>query len=225
MCASIIVPVLNEAENITLALQALRSYRQQGHEIIVVDGGSNDNTPELATDLCDQLIHSPPGRARQMNAGAEQAKGDVLLFLHVDTTLPENALHHLSTAIIKSDKVWGRFDVNLSGQHWLLRLVAIMMNLRSRLTGIATGDQCMFVRRDAFNRVHGFPDIVLMEDITLSRSLLTVSRPLCLPLKVTTSSRRWEQKGIIRTIVLMWYLRLAYFCGKQPKSLARRYSQ
>lgn len=224
MHVSIIMPVLNEAKNIESYLQPLQRYRKQGHEIIVVDGNSQDDTVERARDLCDTLLTIQPGRARQMNAGAEQARGNILLFLHADTLLPDDALHQIKN-LITQNKVWGRFDVNLSGQHLLLRLVAMMMNLRSRLTGIATGDQCMFVRRDIFHKVNGFPMITLMEDIALSRTLLSESRPICLRTKVTTSSRRWEQKGIIRTILLMWYLRLAYFFGKPPESLARIYSQ
>jgi len=225
MHVTIIMPVLNEAATIEASLQALQGYRQQGHELIVVDGNSQDKTADLARGLCDKLIISQPGRARQMNAGAEQARGNILLFLHADTCLPENAMEHLTNSITQTDKVWGRFDVRLSGRHWLLRLVAIMMNLRSRLSGIATGDQCIFVRRDVFHQLNGFPEIALMEDISLSRTLLAESRPICLPLKVTTSSRRWEQNGIIHTILLMWYLRLAYFFGKAPESLARIYSQ
>jgi len=225
MRVSIIIPVLNEAENIKASLQALQNYRKQGHEIIVVDGNSQDDTVELANGLHDKLITSGPGRARQMNAGAEQARGNILLFLHADTTLPDQAISHITAAILKTNKAWGRFDVSLSGRRLLLRLVAGMMNLRSRLTGIATGDQGMFIKREIFHRLNGFPDIPLMEDITLSQRLLLESRPICLPDKVITSSRRWEQNGIIRTIVLMWYLRLAYFFGKQPEALMRMYSQ
>ncbi len=225
MRVSIIMPVLNEAENIELSLQALQSYRQQGHELIVIDGNSQDNTVELASNLCDKLISSSVGRARQMNAGAEQASGNILLFLHADTHLPDNAMHHITNSIMKKNKVWGRFDVKLSGSHALLRLVAIMINLRSRLTGIATGDQCMFVRRDIFHKIKGFTEIPLMEDISLSRALLAQSSPVCLPTKVMTSSRRWEQKGIVYTILLMWYLRLAYFLGKPPEVLAQIYSR
>jgi len=225
MQVSIIIPVLNEAAHIKVSLNSLQRYRRQGHELIVVDGGSQDRTVELATGRCDKLITSQAGRARQMNAGEKQASGDVLLFLHADTQLPDQAIQLVINALKQTNRSWGRFDVQFSGRHRLLRLVAHMMNLRSRLSGIATGDQGMFITRDTFSKLGGFPDIPLMEDITMSRRLLAESRPVCLPLKVITSSRRWEQQGIIRTILLMWYLRLAYFCGKPPESLARIYSQ
>lgn len=226
MRLSIIIPVFNEVETIQQALQALQSYRQQGHEVIVVDGGSHDDTVARAESLCDSLITSQPGRAVQMNTGAKQAMGDILLFLHADTRLPENAAETIINIFKASNKkVWGRFDVRLSNRHPLLLIVAALMNLRSRLTGIATGDQSLFVRGDVFHQLHGYPNIPLMEDISFSRELLKLSRPLCLRDKVTTSSRRWEQKGILRTILLMWYLRLAYFLGKQPEALARIYSR
>ncbi|MDH5445646.1 MAG: TIGR04283 family arsenosugar biosynthesis glycosyltransferase [Gammaproteobacteria bacterium] len=222
---TIIIPVLNEAGSIQNTLLPLQSYRQQGHEVIVVDGGSEDSTVSIAEHLCDKLVHGPIGRARQMNAGAEQAKGDILLFLHADTILPENAVQIVNTKLQSTSSVWGRFDVSLSGNHPVLRIVAFFMNLRSRFTGIATGDQAIFVRSKEFNQLRGFPDVALMEDIRFSKSLLTISHPICLRHKVTTSSRRWEQKGILRTIILMWYLRLAHFFGKSPKELARIYSR
>lgn len=222
---SIIIPVLNEANAIKPTLLALQAYRQQGHEVIVVDGGSEDQTIELAEHLSDKVIRSQAGRARQMNAGAAVAKRDVLLFLHADTHLPQQAPDVILHGLRTSGKTWGRFDVRLSGQHPLLAIVARLMNLRSRLSGIATGDQAIFVRQDAFLRLRGFAEIPLMEDIRLSRALLTISHPVCLRQTVTTSSRRWEQKGILRTIVLMWYLRLAHFLGKSPDELARLYSR
>lgn len=222
---SFIIPVLNEAGNIEQSLRPLQAWRRQGHEVIVIDGQSRDNTLELAKPWCDKLIISPAGRALQMNTGAGQARGNILLFLHADTRLPDNAVEQVSEAVKHSGKVWGRFDIRLSGRHPMLFVVALMMNLRSRLTGIATGDQAMFVRRDIFHTVHGFPAIALMEDIGLSRKLLRLSRPACLRARAVTSSRRWQQKGIYRTILLMWYLRLAYFLGKPPESLARIYSR
>lgn len=226
MQLSIIIPVLNEAATIQQSLRDLQPYRQQGHEVIVVDGGSRDGTTGLAEPLCDRLLTSRPGRALQMNTGADHAKGQVLLFLHADTRLPGKAADLIVDAIQSSnEKVWGRFDVRLSRRHPLLVIVAALMNLRSRLTGIATGDQAIFIRRDTFQQLFGFPRIALMEDISLSRELLKQSRPICLRAKVTASSRRWEQKGILRTILLMWYLRLAYFLGKAPEDLARIYSR
>ncbi len=222
---SIIIPVLNEAANILPTLQALQTWRKRGHEVIVVDGQSRDATAELAGPLCDKLLISPTGRAVQMNSGAAQAHGNILLFLHADTRLPDNAIEAMIKAIKRSGRVWGRFDIRLSGHHPLLWVVGMMMNLRSRLTGIATGDQAIFVRRDVFHRVHGYAAIALMEDVSLSGKLLHLSRPACIRLKAVTSSRRWEQNGILRTILLMWYLRLAYFLGTPAESLARIYSR
>ena len=222
---SIIIPVLNEANSIKSTLLALQAYRQQGHEVIVVDGGSDDQTVELAEHLSDKVIRSQSGRAKQMNAGAAVAKRDVLLFLHADTHLPDQAPDLILHGLLTTGKAWGRFNVRLSGQHPLLSVIAWLMNLRSRLSGIATGDQAIFVRHEVFMRLHGFPDVALMEDIRFSRALLSISRPVCLRQTVITSSRRWEQKGIVRTIVLMWYLRLAHFLGKSPDELARIYSR
>lgn len=223
---SIIIPVLNEQNEIHDALMCLQKYRRQGHEIIVVDGRSEDNTVKVAGHLCDKLISSAAGRARQMNAGAEQASGDILLFLHIDTRLPGEAVEYIRSNLHKyKNKVWGRFDVKLSGKHPLLSIVALLMNLRSRITGIATGDQAIFTTKQAFLDVNAYPEIPLMEDIRFSRKLLGISRPICIKNKLTTSSRRWEENGIIRTILLMWYLRLAHFCGKHPDELSRLYSK
>jgi len=220
---SIIVPVLNEEAGIAAALAALGDLRRFGHEVIVVDGGSSDRTVELARPLADLVIAAPRGRASQMNAGAAQASGDTLLFLHADTRLPPAADCAIVEGLRRSGRRWGRFDVAIDGRHPMLRFVAAMMNLRSRATGIATGDQAIFVTRAAFADCSGYPDIPLMEDIALSRRLKHVSRPLCLKARVTTSGRRWEQRGVFRTILLMWRLRLAYFLGVEPHALARRY--
>ena len=220
---SIIMPVLDEAEVIADALQALAAYRQRGVEVIVVDGGSRDRTPDIARALADRVIAAPRGRAAQMNAGAAHARGGVLLFLHADTRLPGDADRLVLEAIERSDRPWGRFDVAIAGRSPLLAMVAFTTNLRSRLTGIATGDQAMFATREAFTRAGGFPDIALMEDIALSRRLKHISPPLCLWDKASTSGRRWEQRGVLRTIMLMWRLRLAYFLGAEPAALARRY--
>ena len=220
---SIVIPVLDEATTIVAALDALAPLRARGTEIIVVDGGSGDDTAALARPLADFVITSARGRAVQMNAGAALARGDVLLFLHADTRLPDDADRLVLEGLARSKRAWGRFDVAIDGRHPLLPLVAAAMNRRSRLTGIATGDQAMFVTRDAFDSVGGFPEIALMEDITLARNLKRVSRPLCLSARVTTSGRRWEQRGVLRTILLMWRLRLAYFFGAKPDELARRY--
>jgi rSAM/selenodomain-associated transferase 2 len=218
---SIIVPVLNEAGGIVDALSALAPARASGVEVIIVDGGSQDGTADLARPHCDRVVAAPRGRAAQMNAGAAAARGDVLLFLHADTRLPANADDLVLHGLQRSGRCWGRFDVTIAGRHPLLPVVAAAMNLRSRLTGICTGDQAMFLTRGAF--AGGFPEIPLMEDVALSKRLKRVSRPLCLTARVTTSGRRWETRGVVRTILLMWYLRLAYFLGARPDALARRY--
>jgi len=220
---SIIVPVLNEEAGIAAALQALSDLRRFGHEVIVVDGGSSDRTVELARPLADLVVSAPRGRASQMNAGAARASGNTFVFLHTDTRLPPAADFAIVDGLRHSGRRWGRFNVEIDSTHPMLRVVAAMMNLRSRATGIATGDQAIFVTRTAFADCGGYPDIPLMEDIALSRRLKRIGRPLCVTAYVTTSGRRWEQRGILRTILLMWCLRLAYYFGTEPHVLARRY--
>ena len=220
---SIIIPVLKEAANIMATFNALAPLRVRAAEVIIVDGGSTDQTPALAKPFPDFVIASSRGRAVQMNAGAARARGGVLLFLHADTRLPADADRLILDGLTKSNRVWGRFDVSIAGTPPLLHLVAASMNARSRLTGIATGDQAMFVTLRAYEADGGFPEIALMEDIELSRRLKRVSAPLCLRARVTTSGRRWENRGVLRTILLMWRLRLAYFFGAKPEDLARRY--
>jgi rSAM/selenodomain-associated transferase 2 len=220
---AVIVPVLDEEGGIAATLQSLSALRARGAEVIVVDGGSRDRTVEIARPLCDRLIAAPRSRAAQMNAGAGAARGDVLLFLHADTRLPEEADRLILDNLATIGAAWGRFDVSIEGRHPLFPLIAAMMNLRSRLTGIATGDQAIFVERSAFAAIGGFPDIALMEDIELSRRLKRVGRPLCLAARVTTSGRRWEKRGVVRTILTMWRLRLAYFLGAPPAKLAVSY--
>ncbi len=220
---SIIVPALNEAANIAATLQRLHAMRQRGHEVIVVDGGSSDETVVRATPLADQIIHSKAGRARQMNAGAEQAQGDLLWFLHADTLVPEESDLLLSESLKAHNARWGRFDVRLSGRHPLFWLIASMMNLRSCLTGIATGDQGIFVHRTLFTQVGGYPEQPLMEEIALSKRLKKISSPLCIDTPLITSSRRWESRGILRTMFLMWRLRFYYALGVDPARLARLY--
>jgi rSAM/selenodomain-associated transferase 2 len=220
---SVVVPVLDEAPGIATMLQSLSSLRARGAEVIVVDGGSRDDTAALARPLCDRLVAAPRGRAAQMNSGAAAARGEILLFLHADTHLPAEADRLILGGLAAGGGVWGRFDVRIAGRHPLLPVIAAMMNLRSRLTGIATGDQAMFVARSAFAAIGGFPDIALMEDIALSRRLKQLGRPLCLRSRVTTSGRRWEKHGVVRTILTMWRLRLAFFLGAAPAQLAVRY--
>jgi len=219
MRLSIILPVLNESGGIVRALETLAPLRARGHEVIMADGGSDDGSRELAAPLADRVLQAPRGRARQMNAGAAAASGDALLFLHADTRLPEGADALIFHSLEKH--VWGRFDVRIDAAHPLLRMVGFAMNLRSRLTGVATGDQAIFVRRDAFP---GFPEIALMEDVAFSKAMKRQSPPACLREKAMTSGRRWEQRGILRTVLLMWRLRLAYFLGAAPDELARRYA-
>jgi rSAM/selenodomain-associated transferase 2 len=222
---SVIIPALDEAGAIAATLAPLQAWRERGAEVIVVDGGSRDGTPDLATPLADRVIEGPRGRARQMNAGAEAARGEILAFVHADTRLPDDGDRLLRRALSGQPR-WGRFDVRLDGAdgHPLLGLVGTLMNVRSRLTGIATGDQALFVSHAAFEAVGGFPDQPLMEDIALSRTLKrTVGPPACLRERALTASRRWEENGIARTIILMWGLRLAYFLGVSPARLARWY--
>jgi rSAM/selenodomain-associated transferase 2 len=220
---SIIVPVLDEAPGIAEALTALAPFRERGTEVIVVDGGSRDRSVELARPLADQVLVAPRGRAAQMNIGAAAAKGDVLLFLHADSKLPPHADELLLDGLRSPTWKWGRFDVRIEGRNPLLPVVAALMNWRSQITGIATGDQAMFVTRDAFIAAGGFPEIALMEDVALSKRLKRLGRPLCLTAQVTTSGRRWDEHGLLRTVLLMWRLRLAYFLGAEPATLARRY--
>jgi rSAM/selenodomain-associated transferase 2 len=222
MKLSIIMPVLDESAEIDAALRPLAPYRARGAEVIVVDGGSSDNTVALARPFATQVLAAARGRAEQMNAGAAAAKGDVLLFLHADTRLPADADRLILDGLARTHRAWGRFDIRFDDGGWL-RVVALMMNWRSRLTGICTGDQALFVTRAAFDSIGGFPSIALMEDVAASARLKRVSRPLCLHARVTTSGRRWRRHGIWRTILLMWRLRLAYFFGADPKRLAQTY--
>jgi rSAM/selenodomain-associated transferase 2 len=220
---SIIMPVLDEAGGIGAALGALQPARGAGAEIIVVDGGSRDASAALARPLADRVIEAPRGRASQMNAGAAVAAGEILLFLHADTVLPDGATSRVKQALADGRFGWGRFDVAIEGAHPLLAVVAKLMSWRSRWSGIATGDQAIFVRRDAFRAVGGFPAIPLMEDVALSAALKRVSRPAALRERVVTSGRRWERHGVVRTIATMWRLRAAYALGADPHELARRY--
>ena len=219
---SIIIPVLNEEVNLSRISNHLQSIRRQGHEVIIVDGGSGDNTMALAYEVTDKVIASKAGRALQMNCGASVASGDVFLFLHVDTVLPDNTVQIISDSFQRED-YWGRFDVRFSSSKRVYRLIERLMNLRSCITSIATGDQAIFIEKDLFERVGGFPEIALMEDIEISRRLKKVSKPVCLKHKVITSSRRWETNGVVATVFLMWKLRLYYFFGVSPEKLNQLY--
>jgi rSAM/selenodomain-associated transferase 2/rSAM/selenodomain-associated transferase 1 len=223
---SIIVPALNEAAQITATLVTLQPLRRAGHEVIVVDGGSRDATLTLAQPFADKVLTGPRGRASQMNAGAAVASGDVLLFLHADSQLPIDGAAAIVDELPRSRRRWGRFDIAIAGRPRSLRLVARSMNIRSRLTGVATGDQGMFVERGLFAAVRGFPEQPLMEDIALSRLLKRVAgRPLCLRQQVITSGRRWEANGVWRTIAMMWRLRYDYWRGVDPARLAHMYAR
>lgn len=225
MKLSIVMPVLNEADGIAQALAALAPLRARGVEVVVADGGSGDATVALARPLATAVIAAPRGRGAQMNAGAAASQGDVLLFLHADTRLPRDADALIRDGLVRSGDAsgpfWGRFDVRIAGAHPLFPLIAAAMNLRSRLTGIATGDQAIFMSRAAFGS--GFPDIALMEDIAMTKRLKRLGPPLCIASRVATSGRRWERHGVMKTIVRMWWLRLAYFLGANPAWLARFY--
>lgn len=221
MQLSFIIPVYNEADNIEQLSSQIRRLEAAGHEVIVVDGGSQDSTATELKNICEGLIVSGKGRAQQMNAGARQANGEVLVFLHADTSLPTQVVELIGNAISVSP--WGRFDVRLAGKKRIFRLIEKMMNLRSCVTGIATGDQCIFVNKALFDQVEGYPEIPLMEDVAISRKLKKVARPFCIHDRVITSSRRWESNGIIRTVVLMWVLRLAYFFRVSPHRLYQLY--
>ena len=216
---SIVIPVLNEAAVVGGTLRSLASLRARGHQVVVADGGSEDATREIAAPFADRVVLAPRGRARQMNAGAAAASGDALVFLHADTRLPANADHLIFHSLKKN--LWGRFDVAIEGCSALLPVIAFFMNTRSRLTGIATGDQAIFVRREAFP---GFPEIALMEDVAFSKVMKRQSPPACLRAQAITSGRRWDEQGVLRTMLLMWRLRLAYFLGTAPDELARRYA-
>jgi rSAM/selenodomain-associated transferase 2 len=222
---SIVVPCLNEADSIAATLIALAPLRARGAEVIVVDGGSQDATIARASPHADAVISAPRGRASQMNAGAARARGEILLFLHADTLLPESADALIVDGLNRSRRGWGRFDVAITGRNPLLQVVAALMNLRSRLTGIATGDQAIFVTRSLFTAAGTYPEIPLMEDVALSRQLKRFAPPLCLRHRIVTSGRRWEKHGVLRTILLMWRLRLAYWLGADPRKLAVRYDR
>jgi rSAM/selenodomain-associated transferase 2 len=206
-------------------LARLQPWREARCELVVVDGGSVDQSAALAQDLCDRVVKSSSGRARQMNAGARESLAPLLLFLHADTVLPSAALNTLRELSESRPRCWGRFDVRLDGAAPLLRVVEWLMNFRSRLTGIATGDQAIFVSRALFDEVGTYPDLELMEDIALSARLRRRVWPECLRLRVETSARRWEQNGIVATILTMWGLRLAYALGVSPRRLAAWYRQ
>ena len=226
MRLAVVVPVFNEATAVESTLARLSPLRTRGARVIVVDGGSTDATTTLAKPHADQVMESDRGRAQQMNVGARAAiegGAEVLLFVHADSELPHSADRLIDTALRTSGRVWGRFDVRIDGAPPMLTIVSAMMNWRSRLTGICTGDQAIFVRRSAFEQLSGFAPIALMEDIEFSKRAKHLSRPVAISARVLTSGRRWQRHGIWRTIVLMWRFRIAYFFGADPQGLAQQY--
>ncbi len=222
MHVTVIIPALDEEKSIASTVDAVKSLRPD--EVIVVDGGSTDRTRELSERAGATVLSSPRGRACQMNRGAQEASGDIFLFLHADTRLPPSALDDVRSALADPEFVGGRFDVELEGDRWILRVVGTMINLRSRLTKVATGDQAIFVRRKIFKEIGGFPDIPLMEDIVFCRALKRKGKLACLRSRVITSARRWEAEGVLRTVFKMWTLKLLFLAGISPLRLKRFYA-
>ena len=222
MGISVVVPILNEERTIAALLRALMQLKPD--ELILVDGGSSDGTRAICRQFGVEVLTSPRGRAAQMNYGARRATGDVLLFLHADTQLPLTAFDDIRDALGDPRFVGGRFDIQLDGDHWMLRVIGTMISLRSRLSNVGTGDQAIFVRRKVFQGMGGFPDIPIMEDVAFCRALKRLGEVVCLRSKVITSARRWELDGVWRTIFRMWMLKSLYLMGVSPHRLKRYYS-
>ena len=220
---SIIIPTFNESHSIKNTLNSLMPLVQEGHELIIVDGGSNDDTVSICKHYTDNVFIAPKGRSSQMNSGAKKASKDTLVFLHADTILPTHAGSLITNALSQSNNKWGHFQVRFNGSRPILRVIEFLMNTRSCITGIVTGDQTIFIRKTLFEKINGYRDIPLMEDIEISKSLKKYSKPICMKTSVLTSSRRWETNGYIKTIVLMWKLRLFYFFGVPADKLVKLY--
>jgi len=219
---TVIIPTLNEEDILPKTLQSLQVVRQKGVELIVVDGGSEDATVSIAKQFADKVLSAEPGRAKQLNKGAEYAHGKLLVFLHADTCLPSGAYKTLVQYAVQ-DECWGRFKVALNRAGRAYRMIEMMMNSRSCLTSIVTGDHTMFVSKKLFEKVAGYPDIALMEDIAISKKLKKHQALICLKETVITSARRWQENGVVSTILLMWRLRFLYFLNRSPQKLALAY--
>ena len=220
---SIIIPLLNEEENLKKQKESLELLIKQGHEVLVIDGGSNDNSTKIANQIGCRNITTYPSRGHQLHLGAVQSKNEILLFLHADTLLPPNAAELIFKSFERDNKHWGRFNIKFSSSSYVFSIIAWFMNLRSSLTGIVTGDHAVFVKKDSYIKCGGFPDWAIMEDIAISKRLKTLSHPVCLKEHVVTSSRKWEKQGIINTILLMWKLRLMFLFGMPAEKLAKLY--
>jgi rSAM/selenodomain-associated transferase 2 len=223
MKISIIIPVLNEENNIGHLLEKLLPAEQNGHEILVVDGGSQDQTISICKRLGVNVFTSACGRAEQMQAGVRMAHGDVFWFLHADTDLLYSVNDYLDDIRSVTSAGWGRFNIALSNDKFIYKVIGYAINLRSRISGIATGDQGIFINRELFQYIGGFRQQPLMEDIQISRDLLRRGRPAVIKRILMTSARRWERRGVLRTILLMWWLRLLYFMGVSPVTLRQYY--
>lgn len=220
---SIIIPVLNEQDGVVERLSELQSLRNSGCEIVLVDGGSTDKTLALSAPLVDKSLTSESGRAVQMNTGASVAKFDVFLFLHIDTTLPSEANTLIANCAANHKQAWGWFNLGFDNSALLFRVISSSMNMRASLTKVCTGDQTLFVTRDLFEAIGGFPNIQLMEDVAICKKLRKLRRPAIIKSSVCSSARRWESNGVVKTVLFMWWLRLLYFMGAKPANLAKRY--
>ncbi len=223
LSVAVVIPVLNEAALLPAAIERCRQL--SADELVYADGGSTDGTREIMQAAGVHWVASKPGRATQMNLASASCKSDVFLFLHVDTSVYSGHIDAIRQVMQDETIAGGRFDVRLSGHHPALRVIEHMINLRSRLTRISTGDQAMFIRRSVFERLGGFPEQPLLEDVELSRWLKRAGKIACLRQQVETSSRRWEANGMVRTVLLMWLIRLRYWLGADPARLHRLYSR